>query len=281
MNFVAIDVETAHGKRWSICQIGLAIVENGEITKTISKLVQPPQNEYATVNMNIHGITPEMTMDAPDFSEVWKEIHPLIQDKRLVAHNASFDINCLEQALDFYNLSIPEMECDCTFSRTGQSLADICDAYEIDLSNHHDATCDAVACAKVYMNLLQGIEPDFSKIKPRPEKSNNFFEFEGHEHLCGNVLKPDLEHADSSSPFYAKKVVFTGVLNSIDRNAAADLVKKLGADIDTSITKRTNFVITGSAPGPSKMQKIEQLNAQGCDIRLVFEDEFLKMCNGF
>jgi len=130
----------------------------------------------------------------------------------------------------------------------------------------------------VYMNLLQGINPDFSKIRPRSEKSNNFFEPEGHEHLCGNVLKPDLNNADCNSPFYAKKVVFTGVLNSIDRKQAADLVKKLGADIDTSITKRTNFVITGSAPGPSKMVKINQLNSQGCNIRLIYEEEFLRMC---
>lgn len=281
MNFVAIDVETAIGKRWSICQIGLAIVENGEITQTFSKLVQPPQNEYAIGNINVHGITPDVTANAPVFPEVWDEIYPLLEGKRLVAHNASFDINCLHQALEFYNRQIPVMECDCTYSRTGYKLSEICDAYEIDLSNHHDATSDAVACAKVYMNLLQGIEPDVSKIKPRPEKSNNFFEPEGHEHLCGDVLKPDLSNADCNSAFYAKKVVFTGVLNSIDRKEAADLVKKLGADIDTSITKRTNFVITGSAPGPSKIQKIEQLNAQGCDIRLVFEEEFLKMCNGF
>ena len=55
-------------------------------------------------------------------------------------------------------------------------------------------------------------------------------------------------------------------------------IKKTGADIDTTITKRTNFVITGSAPGPSKMKKIEKLITQGCDIRLVFEEEFLRMC---
>lgn len=278
MNFVAIDVETAHGKRWSICQIGLAVVENGEIITTISKLVQPPQNEYAAVNMNIHGITPEMTADAPDFSEVWKEIHPLIQDKHLVAHNASFDINCLEQALDFYGLPYTNFECDCTYSRTGCKLNEICEAYEIKINRYHNAACDAEACARVYLNLLQGIRPDFSKVSPRAGKSINFFQPEGHERLCGDVLKPDLDHADYDSPFYAKKVVFTGVLNSIDRNAAADLVKKLGADIDTSITKRTDFVITGSAPGPAKMQKIEQLNAQGCNIRLIFEEEFIRMC---
>lgn len=126
--------------------------------------------------------------------------------------------------------------------------------------------------------MLRGIKPDFSKITSRSGKSINFFESEGHAHLCGELLKPNLECADCNSPFYAQKVVFTGVLNSIDRKEAAELVKKLGADIDTSITKRTNFVITGSAPGPSKMKKIEQLNAQGCDIRLIYEKEFLRMC---
>lgn len=278
MNFVAIDVETAHGKRWSICQIGLAIVENGEITQTVSKLVRPPQNEYAIVNMNIHGITPVMTENAPVFSEVWDEIHPLIHGKRLVAHNASFDINCLEQALNFYSLPIPTMECDCTYSRTGYKLSEICEAYGIELNKHHNAACDAEACARIYLNLLNGVNPDLTKITPRAEKPAIFFQPEGHEQLCGSVLKPDLEHADCNSPFYAKKVVFTGVLKSIARKEAAELIQKMGADIDTTITKRTNFVITGSAPGPSKMKKIGQLIAKGCDIRLVYEEEFLRMC---
>lgn len=278
MNFVAIDVETAHGKRWSICQIGLAIVENGEITKTISKLVRPPQNEYAIVNMNIHGITPDMTENAAEFSEVWNEIKPLIHGKALVAHNASFDINCLCQAFDFYGLPVPELQCDCTYLRTGHKLDEVCEAYSIDLNGHHDAACDAEACAKVYLNLLRGIKPDFSKITHHEEKTTNIFTPKGHDRLCGDVLKPDLDNTDCSSPFYARKVIFTGVLNSIDRKDAADLVKTLGADIDTSITKRTNYVITGSAPGPSKMKKIEQLNAQGCDIRLIYEKEFLRMC---
>ncbi|HEY3371692.1 MAG TPA: exonuclease domain-containing protein [Prolixibacteraceae bacterium] len=278
MNFVAIDVETAIGKRWSICQIGLAIVEGGEIIQTFSKLIQPPRNEYASGNINVHGITPEMTENAPIFPVVWDEIYPLLEGKKLVAHNASFDINCLHQTLDFYDRVIPEMECDCTYSRTGYKLSEICEAFEIELSNHHDATCDAVACAKVYMNLMRGIAPDYSKIRPRSEKLSNFFTPEGHDHLCGDVLKPDLDSADCNSPFYAKKIVFTGVLNSIDRKEAADLVKKMGADIDTSITKRTNFVITGSAPGPSKIQKINQFNAQGYDIRIVYEEEFFRIC---
>lgn len=67
------------------------------------------------------------------------------------------------------------------------------------------------------------------------------------------------------------------VENRSESEANADLIQKLGVDINTSITKRTSLVVTGSAPGPSKMKKIEKLIAQGCDIRLVYEEEFLKM----
>jgi len=63
-----------------------------------------------------------------------------------------------------------------------------------------------------------------------------------------------------------------GVENRSEIKSNADLTQKVGADIDTSITKRTNFVIAGSSPGPLKMKKIEQLIAQGCDIRLVYEE---------
>ena len=86
-----------------------------------------------------------------------------------------------------------------------------------------------------------------------------------------------MENANPSSPFFGKKVVFTGVLNSIKRQTAAEIVKKQGADIDTGITKRTNFVITGSAPGPSKLKKIEKYNNDSSEIKIILEDEFLEM----
>lgn len=59
-NFTAIDFETAHGKRWSICQIGLIRVENGEIKNAFSKLVQPPGNYYWQRFTEIHGITQQI-----------------------------------------------------------------------------------------------------------------------------------------------------------------------------------------------------------------------------
>lgn len=45
-SFTAIDFETAQPYRWSICQVGLIRVENGEIVKQLDVLVQPPGNYY-------------------------------------------------------------------------------------------------------------------------------------------------------------------------------------------------------------------------------------------
>ena len=46
-NFVAIDFETANGKRSSICSVGAAIVKNGEIVDSFYSLVKPTPNYYA------------------------------------------------------------------------------------------------------------------------------------------------------------------------------------------------------------------------------------------
>ena len=59
-SFTAIDFETAHPKRWSICQVGLVRVENGVITNELSIMVQPPDNFYWDRFIDIHGITPNL-----------------------------------------------------------------------------------------------------------------------------------------------------------------------------------------------------------------------------
>ncbi|MCD6598623.1 MAG: 3'-5' exoribonuclease [Bacteroidales bacterium] len=275
MDFTAIDFETALGKRWSICQVGIVRIENGEITKILSRLIKPPNNEYSEWNTRIHGITPDDTINAPSFIEIWNEIKPYIENKLVVAHNIDFDIDCLNKTLEYYFLPKPKFETDCTYKRTGQKLDDLCEAFDVELENHHNAKSDATACAEIYIKLLNNEEPDLSKIKIKSRAS--IFQQKGHERIKGDILKPDLANGDPSSPFFGRKVVFTGVLKSIARHKAAEIVKMKGADIDTGITKKTNFVITGNAPGYSKMRKIEKYNSEGSQIKIIFEEEFLEM----
>lgn len=51
LNFIAIDFETATGKRASICEVGICAVRNGEIAETRSWLIQPENNLYSYWNM--------------------------------------------------------------------------------------------------------------------------------------------------------------------------------------------------------------------------------------
>ena len=55
MDFIAVDVETANSQRWSICQLGICVVEAGKVVKTDSVLIDP-ECEFDPFNVEIHGI---------------------------------------------------------------------------------------------------------------------------------------------------------------------------------------------------------------------------------
>ncbi len=221
----------------------------------------------------VHGISPDQTKDHPTFPEIWDKIKHYLADQLVIAHNVSFDRTCLIQALKLYGIEEPSLTWACTYEATGLSLIDLVEALEITALAHHDALNDAHMCAEAYIKLQMGIVPDTNKITPKPAKPL----FDGHTQLSGDVLRPNLQNANPSSPFYAKKVVFTGVLTHISREDAAEKVKLLGADIDTGITPRTDLVIVGKGAGPVKLKKIEAYNGVGADIRIVNEREFLGM----
>ncbi|MDX5396522.1 MAG: 3'-5' exonuclease [Hymenobacteraceae bacterium] len=151
--FTAIDFETAQGKRWSICQVGLVRIENGIITDKVNKLVCPPDNFYHYRNIEVHGITAADTSHAPTFEEVWLEIKPFIQNQTVVAHNGAFDFSCLRHTLDYYAFAQPIYEQQCTYKIFKKGLAELCREHRIQL-NHHDALSDALACAALYLKYL-------------------------------------------------------------------------------------------------------------------------------
>ena len=154
VNFTAIDFETAHGQPWSICQVGLVVVEQGVIVKELEFLVQPPGNEYHWGNTRVHGISRKTTAAAPLFPEVWPELQPYIAGKHVVAHNALFDCTCLRQTLSFYRLEPVSFRQHCTVKIYKKNLAALCRQYGISL-NHHNALSDARACALLFLQHLQ------------------------------------------------------------------------------------------------------------------------------
>lgn len=152
--FTALDFETAHYARTSICQVGLVRVETGVVVQELTLLVQPPGNYYLDSFTDIHGIGSGDTASAPTFAEVWPRVAPLISGQTVVAHNGpSFDFDVLRKTLAHYNLPVPAFEGICTYRIYRKSLADLCVEHEIALK-HHDALSDARACACLYLKSL-------------------------------------------------------------------------------------------------------------------------------
>ena len=153
-SFTAIDFETAHSKRFSICQVGLVRVEQGKITLEINELIQPPNNYYWTNFIEIHGISPKDTANSPTFDKLWNKIEPFITNQIVVAHNGmAFDFPVLQQTLEYYGMTAPKYEKRCTYRLFGVNLASLCKKHCIPL-NHHDALSDAKACAELYKIYL-------------------------------------------------------------------------------------------------------------------------------
>lgn len=148
--FTAIDFETAQGNRNSICQIGLVRIEKGIITHEINELIQPPDNYYWSRFIEIHGISPKDTLNAPTFDKVWHRIEPFIKNKTVIAHNGmAFDFPVLKQTLKYYGIKAPKYKKICTYKLYRNNLASLCQKHNIPL-NHHDALSDAKACAELY-----------------------------------------------------------------------------------------------------------------------------------
>ena len=276
-SFVALDFETATNNRMA-CQIGIVVVKDGIIVERVSKLIQPPFNQYDAGTIAVHHITPDMTEDSPTFDVVWNDIQHYFINTQLIAHNAMFDEDVLYKNLDYYGImpmGILPFACTCSlYNRIG--LHDLCEAFGMNTDGHHDALFDAECCAQFYLNYINGVQPDYSLIKNQKPKYAKLAE---KKHLGGEILKKDLTNADPCHPFYDRKLVITGEFN-IDRKELAKMLKSMGADIDTGISKKTNFVIIGQEPGPAKMEKLDKLIHDGFPIRRIYQDDLNRIFAG-
>ena len=74
-----------------------------------------------------------------------------------------------------------------------------------------------------------------------------------------------------AGPLTGQSFVITGTLASVPRSRAEGLLRELGADVGTSVTRKTTYLVAGEQPG-SKLQK-----AQGYGTKLMDEETFLRL----
>lgn len=273
MSFVAIDFETATTSGMA-CQLGLVEVEDGSIVNEVKLMIRPPMNQYDTQCVNVHHIGPEQTETAATFEELWPEIRSYLEGKVIVAHNASFDSSILMKNVWHYGLDCIKIEeWICTCCDLGKStLYSACRYFDIPIGIHHDALSDARSSALLYLKYSQ-MAGEYIEI---PKQKESKFQYHS---LSSSVKHQDLEHCKNSNTiFYDKKIVITGVFDSYpEREQLAQLMKDYGADINTSISKRTDIVIVGRGAGPKKLQTIEKINGGGGNIHCIHEPELLEI----
>lgn len=172
---VAVDVETPNGRDAAICQIGIVVAEYGEIVKTESYLVDP-EVPFDPVNISIHGITPAAVSGAPNFPTLWPRIAEYFTGSVVVAHNAAFDLGMIADTLERYGIPVPPITYCCTVQMARRRFAretygsyrldTLCAAFDIPLESHHDALCDALACYRLYRELLTDFGEDPRDVRP-------------------------------------------------------------------------------------------------------------------
>ena len=156
--FVALDVETANSSWGSICQIGLVMFDEGGVRDEWSTLIDPLAR-FSRGNIRVHGITPTHVRGAPTFEEASREIFDRIEDRIVIAHNASFDRTAVRYAAGDAGLHLPECRwlCSVRVARRAWAgelkrfgLSHVARHLGMDFG-HHDALEDARAAAHVVL----------------------------------------------------------------------------------------------------------------------------------
>ena len=177
--FVAIDVEWST-RDHQICQIGLAVVRNGEIVEHPQWLIQPPGNDYDDTLFVNHHIRPEMTAAAPTLEDAWPEIQPYLLKGQLWAHNAvSAEMPAFRKSLGEYGIPCEWLDIldskelfvrpDC---KGGNGLAQCAMAMGVPFEegDHHDALYDAEVLAEILIRYAEGYRPDWTGVPENAEQ---------------------------------------------------------------------------------------------------------------
>jgi DNA polymerase-3 subunit epsilon len=163
MKITVIDFETANRNRASACSIGIAVIEAGEITTRVERLIKPPKGIgwFRDDFIDIHGITHDHVRDAPGFDTVFRELRPYFENTLLAAHNAIFDMGVLGALFGHYGISY---SCDyfCTLAASrviwpnlpAHDLWTVARHLGVEL-NHHRAGSDANAAARMILAMLE------------------------------------------------------------------------------------------------------------------------------
>ena len=171
MKEIVLDTETTgisikDGHR--IVEIGCIEIENLIPTKNKFHCYLNPERKVSEQAFQVHGYSDEFLSNQVKFSDICQEFLDFIKDKRLIIHNAEFDLSHLNNELKLFGKDKINNEIVDTlilarnkFPGSQASLDALCKRYRIDNSRRvtHTALIDCELLLKVYINLIDQKEP--------------------------------------------------------------------------------------------------------------------------
>ena len=187
MKEIVLDTETTgisvkEGHR--IVEIGCVELDNLIPTKKKFHCYLNPERKVSEKAFKVHGYSDKFLSDKNKFRDIVDDFLNFIDSKRLIIHNAEFDLAHLNHELELLGKNKIENDVIDTlilarnkFPGSSISLDALCKRYRIDNSKRvqHTALIDCDLLAKVYINLIDQKEPtlDFQNYDNKLQISNS------------------------------------------------------------------------------------------------------------
>ena len=210
---VVLDTETtglsvAKGHR--IVEIGCIELKNQLPTSKTFHCYLNPQRKVSEDAMKVHGYTDDFLSDKKTFKDVANDFLSFIENKKLVIHNAEFDISHLNNELKLIGKNPINSEnvidtLDIArekYPGSQISLDALCKRFRIDNSRRkfHTALIDCELLSKVYINLIDQKEPKLEFISEDLRSLNQNKE----TNYCKRIIGPTLEEIENHKIFMKK-----------------------------------------------------------------------------
>jgi DNA polymerase-3 subunit epsilon len=211
MKEIVLDTETTgisvkDGHR--IVEIGCIELDNLIPTQNKFHCYLNPERKVSEQAFKVHGYTDEFLSKQKKFSEVADNFLDFIKDKKLIIHNADFDLAHLNNELNLHGGDKISNEIVDTiilarnkFPGSQVSLDALCKRFRIDNSRrtHHTALIDCDLLAKVYINLIDQKEPTLNFQNIEQEKKINKSNFS--PEYCKKIIRPTSLEVDNHKKY--------------------------------------------------------------------------------
>ena len=218
MNEIFLDTETTGlsvNDKHRIVEIACIETKDFTPTKRIFHKIINPQRDVPDGAFKIHGFSTDFLKNKEIFNAVADEFLEFIKNKKIIIHNASFDLGFLNYQLKLIKKN--EIKKDNVidslqvargkFPGTSNSLDALCRRFNIDLSRRtkHNALLDCELLREVYINLLDAKEPKLifsnENLETNLLKRNNI-----KKDYCKIVVEPTDEELELHKDFLKKEM---------------------------------------------------------------------------